>query len=790
MFHATHLKLSLRRLKKNKVFSFINLGGLAFGFASCIIISLFVFDELSYDRHHIHLERIHRLTTHAQMGENTWNSVVVSPALGPAISEEIAEVDKVVRLNQYDQKTVSVDNVVFIEDDVLAADADFLQVFTFPLIHGDPAQALVNPHSILLTTDYAKKYFNNSSDVVGKSIMIDGENYRITGILRNIPENSHFHFDIVMSYSSLPRFNNPQWQNSNTPTYVLLNEGADIGVVNEKVMDLMERRSDHYRNILEAGFSWQIGTQPLKRIHLHSQLEDEFRPNGDIKTVYFLSLIAVFILFIAVINFINMSTAKSADRAKEIGIRKTLGTSKGILIKQFLTESTVLTVIAMILGLGLAYLLKFPFEFITGKPILSSVLQSPVAVLSIFLISLMVGLIAGIYPAFFLTRFKPVDVLSGSLAQGSSSGFLRNGLVVFQFVIAATLIASTTIIFQQLQFMKSKDLGFERDHVMLIKNADKLGSQFESFQNSILSDPNIISLGHSDFAPLDELQGSMFVAEGRSASEARIMNYMLIDPGYIPTMGIQLESGRNFVEEMGADSSSIILNQSALKSLGVTDPLGKNVLWNSPYKIIGIVEDFHFSSLEEEIGPLVFMLGKRGNVLEIKINSQDIGSTIASVENKWNEFTEGTEPIQFGFLDAEFELLYEKHVRLSQVFSSFSFLAILISCLGLFALSAFMTERRTKEIGIRKVLGATLVNITYLLSKEFTKLVIISLIISLPIVYWIMSEWLSGFSYRIALTVVPFVITGFLVILIAWITVSFHSFKAALAHPVKAIKDN
>lgn len=785
-----NVQFALRHLAKRKFFVLINLAGLALGMACCLIITLFIIDELSFDRFHEKGDRIYRLSTHAQLGENTWNSTVVSPAVGPVIVDEIPEVEASVRLDQFDNRTVQYEDRVFIENNVLAADGDFFRVFTFPLIEGDPNDVLTEPNSVAITRDIARKYFETEQAVIGKVLTINGAPYQVKGLLADVPHNGHFHFDIVFSFHSLARAKSPNWSNSNSLTYILLEEEGSIDGMEAKLGAMQQKHSARYREIRESGFSWVLSLTPLWSIHLHSHLEDELEPNGDIRTVYFFAIIAIFILLIAGINFMNLSTAKSADRAKEIGIRKTLGAARPELIRQLLAESVLIAFVALFIALGITELLKIPFEQMAGRVLTVKLFENPALIGSVFLITILVGMAAGIYPAFYLTRFLPVDVLKGRLTLDGKSGLFRNSLVVFQFVISIGLIACTLIISRQLEYMRSKDLGFDRENVILLKNAKELGANFESFLQSIKQDNRIISAGYSDFGPLGALQGSTFLAKGKEEREARIMNFMRIDEQYLPTMGIELLAGRNFSIEAGTDSSAMILNEAAARNLGLEAPVvDKIVMWGNPFKVIAVVRDYHFASMHEKIEPLVLLLAKKGNVIEVRVNGTETKSAIDFLNDQWITHTESRVPMQYNFLDADFEVLFHAEERLGNIFMAFTLLAIFIASLGLLALTAFMTERRTKEIGIRKVLGADITSIVLLFSKEFTKLVILAFFLAVPLTYWLMNQWLADFSYRIEVGFMPFVITGLLAIMISWLTVGFHSVKAAMANPIEALRD-
>ncbi len=784
-----YLKTAFRHLLKRKSYAFINIFGLAVGIACCLIICLYILEELSFDRFHEKADRIYRTTTHAVIGDSEWKTAVVSPALGPVLTEEIPEIEKAVRIDHFENVVVRFEDQVFTENEVLAADPDFFQVFTFPLLEGDPNTALAEPYTIAITRAIAEKYFRQIDGVIGRYLTIDDQAYEVKGVLDDIPENTHFYFDMVFSFHSLRKGREPRWQNSNTITYFLLQEGASIEGMQTKLEALLEKHSPSYNDMIKAGYSWNLPVQAMRDVHLRSHLEDELQVNGHLRNVYIFALIALFILLIACINFMNMATARSADRAREVGVRKTLGSRRSDLIRQFLTESGLITLLALLLSLGLTELMRRPFSLLSGRSLNMELFSNPLLLASLFLIAIFVTLAAGSYPAFYLSRFQPISVLRGVFKAGSKSGGFRNALVVFQFVVSISLIACTILVYQQLRFIQNKELGMNKENVLIIQNADKLGEQQNSFLERLQKDPRVQAVAFSNYSPFAEYEGSYFVEKGRSADERQLLNFLRINENYLPTMGISLKEGRNFSKEFAADTAAIILNEAAVEELGMNNPIDKFVLWSQPLRVVGVVNNYHFRSLHEDIRPLALLLAEQGDVLEVRLSTDDVGNTLAWIEKEWQAFSGASAPLEYSFLDEDFNALFQAEQRQGKLFGAFALLAIFIACLGLLALASFMAERRSKEMGIRKILGASTRGVLFLLSRDFTRLVLIAFVIASPLAWWLMNQWLQSFAYRIDINWTAFALAGLAALIIAWITVSLQSFRVATSNPVEALRD-
>ncbi|MGB3588323.1 MAG: ABC transporter permease, partial [Tunicatimonas sp.] len=679
---------------------------------------------------------------------------------------------------------------------VLAADPDFFQLFSFPLKEGDPNQVLQEPNAVVMTEATAHKYFQEQ-DPLGQSIFIDDTPFQVTGIMEPVPENSHVHFDIVYSYLSDPSSETESWGNLVAATYFLLNENTSIATVDARLDPLLKKYLAEYEMFQARGYVIEMFTQPLTDIHLHSHILGEFEPNGNIKYLYIFGAIALFILLIASINFMNLSTARSADRAQEVGVRKTMGSMRSTLIRQFLGESILLSLLSVLLALGLVELLRIPFVQIAGTAI-HVPLFTAWFLPAVLLLGITVGILAGSYPAFYLTSFKPIEVMRGQRLGGGKNTWLRNSLVVFQFVVSIGLIICTLVVYEQLQFIRNKDLGFNKENIIVLNDGEALGANADTFREALLNQSEVLSISFTNVSPLAGYPEYIITPQTESDSiyreeNALVLSSLTTSHDYLSTMGIRLKKGRNFSREIAADSAYgvVILNEQAVRALGLSDPVGSRLKIGDMYEaeVVGIAEDFHYKSLHSTVEPLVMILSDEQNYVEVEVASDDLPQTLTMLEQQWNRHADGT-PFDYSFLDEDFDQLFQADQRVGIIFGGFTLLAIIIACLGLLALAAFMAEQRTKEIGIRKVLGASVKNIVLLLSRDFTKLVVIAFVVATPLAYWAMQQWLADFAYRTEIGLGIFVLAGVAALLIAGLTVSFQSIKAALANPVDSLKND
>jgi len=799
-----YVKVALRNLWKNKAFSAINIIGLAAGLAVCLLIVLYVVDELSYDKYNKNADRIYRLDADIYFNNTQAIFAVAPDPLAPALKRDFPDIEEVTRVNYQGDILIKKDNQNVKDHHAAFADSTFFKVFTVQMIQGNPATALNEPNSIVIDETTAKKYFN-STNVVGKTLYVDNStNCKITGIIKDIPKQSHFHFSFIRPRGK----DNDSWLSNNTYNYVLVKPGVTKQKLQSEVnatinnylgKELQEQLHASLTDMEKKGNHFIYHATPLTDIHLHSDKQYEIEANGDITYVYIFSVIAIFILLIACINFMNLSTARSANRAKEVGIRKVAGSLRSHLITQFLTESVLLSFFSMLIAIAIAALLLPLFNQLAGKEMHVSTLFStwlfPVMVALVFV----VGCIAGSYPAFYLSSFQPIQVLKGKIAKGFKSSWLRSGLVVFQFSISIILIIGTIVIYNQLDYIRSRKIGYNRDQVLVLHNAYYLDKQIHSFRNELLNIPGVTNATISGDLPT----GINFDNEGWfrdatfDASKAVVLTNFYVDENYVPTLGMQMAQGRNFSKDFPSDSTGIILNEAAVKVLSFKDPLKEtlyrpdfsngNINGAIAYHIVGVVKDFNFSSMHNNVGPLIIQLSENWGSIAVRINSKNIPSLINSIQAKWNSMAPG-QPFNYTFMDADFNNVYTAEQQTGKLFITFAVFAIFIGCLGLFGLVTYAAEQRTKEIGVRKVLGASVSGIVAMLSKDFAKLVLIASLIAFPVAWWAMNKWLQSFAYRINISWWVFVIAGIAAIAIALITVSFQAIKAALSNPVKSLR--
>lgn len=801
-------KITVRNLLKNKGFTAINIFGLAIGLATCLLILFYVTDELSFDRFNKNADRIYRIDGDLMFGGSHFIIAACPGTVGPTAKSELPEVEDFVRFRGYGGFVVRKGNQNLQENRVIYADSGLFKVFTLPMISGDPGSALKDPRSVVITENTANKYFGNT-DVVGKNLIVDDTTLlKVTGVIENIPSNSHFNFDFFVSLSTSDESRVDNWLSNNFSTYLLLKKGADEKKVQEKLEKMILRYVEpqaiqavhmNLEEFKKSGGFLNYSLMPLTDIHLYSNKSAELGVNGNIQYVYIFSLIALLILIIACVNFMNLSTARSSGRAKEVGVRKVLGSARKNLIGQFLFESILISFISLVLGLVLVSISIPYFNQLTGKQLDGSIFSNAWLTPALIVLMLIVGLLAGSYPAFFLSSFKPVEVLKGKLSAGFKSSFLRSGLVVFQFFISISLIIGTIVIYTQLKFIQNKDVGFDRQHVLVLNNTDPLGSRAKAFEQELLKIPGITNATMTGFLPTNGWRSDnpFFKEAVLNPQNAISMQVWSVDENYIPTLDMKIASGRNFSKDFPADSSGLIVNEAAAKLLGMQDPVNKKLYYLddingngeslTPFHIVGVVKDFNFNSLRSVVTPVALMYKKQTSCMAFRINTKDIPSLIAAVERKWEQMAPG-QPFSYSFMDDDFNRIYQSDQKVGKIFISFALFAILIACLGLFGLITYAAQQRTKEIGIRKVLGASELNVAGLLSKDFLKLIIIAFLVAFPIAWWAMNEWLQQFAYRITINWWMFLMAGLVAMLIGLITVSFQAIKAAIANPVDSLR--
>jgi len=807
-----HLKLAYRNTVKHKGYSAINISGLAIGIACCIFILLFVQSEFKFDQFHEKKGRIYRVEVDRQYPNHLAKYGAIQPAVAQTMVHDYPEVKQATRLRSITLANRSVlvkfEDKWFDERQILFADPNFFDVFTFSLAKGNSSTALIEPNSVIITTQTAEKYFGKENPL-GKTLTIGNRgDYMVTGIIDKVPSNSHFQFDFLASLVTLEPSQNllagGGWLGFSHFTYIVVKEKTDPRsleakfpkMVQANLGPMIERKLGvNYEGYLAAGNLYTYMLKPLTDIHLYSHREQELGNNGDITYVSMFSTLAFIVLLLGCINFMNLTTARSIVRSKEVGIRKVLGSQRKLLIQQFMTEALLQSWIAVSLGLLLAILLLPQFNTLAGKSLLPEDLLTINFALTILGLIIIVGLFSGSYPAFYLSSFQPASILKGSFANSRKGHILRDGLVVAQFLISMVLIVGAVVVFRQLQFMRQKELGFDKDQVIIIEKADLLGERLETFKNEIIYHSDIVnSTGLSNVPGQPFGSGASFTVHGIIENAGLRSAAFKAEEGFIETLGLNLTSGRGFSSKIASDSMAVILNESAKKAFGKVDPIGQTLNWavddKKIYTIVGVIKDFHFESLRNNFRPLL-IFGPGGfvgnvNLLAIRINSNDFGSVINSLETIWQKFTPEY-PFSYYFLDDKINSLYHNEDRTARLFGIFSGLAIIIACLGLFALAAFVMEKRTKEIAIRKVLGASISNLLILVMNKFTKLVMIAIIIGTPVAYYGMNKWLEDFAFRTELSAWIFIIIGLLMLTITYLTVSYHAIRAARSNPVKSL---
>ncbi len=788
-----YLTIAFRNLWRHKGFSFLNIMGLAVGMTACFLIFLYVSFETSYDNFHSKSDRIYRVVTDTKTPTETIEQSHTTTPIGINLKRDFPEVQQQVRLEE-DEFLVRKGDLKFQEQRTVMADSTLFDVFDFPLIAGNQKTALVEPMSIVMSESSVLKYFGNT-EALGHQILLTGAAIpaTVTGIMKNIPGNSQIQADIFVSLSSYKQIygtptTDSEWTNHNNYTYLLLKPNTNAADLEKKFPAFMELH--HGAQAKQLQMQDYLSLEPLRDVYLKSKREGFV--TGSITNVYIFSVIAAFILMIACINFVNLTTARSAERAKEVGIRKVVGAAKYQLARQFIGESVLICLIAFLLSVVLCALSLPHFNQLAGKVISQSIFTNPTHILSLWLLSLAIGVVAGLYPSLVLSSFRPISVLKGRFATGTSGLLLRKGLVVFQFTISIALIAGTVVVYSQLSYMRNRELGFSKDQEVIINtNFDK---NKDVFKESLASIPSVISTSYSSGVPGSSPNSAYSLLENKKGEMQKTnIDLYFVDFDYIDQYQLKIISGRSFSRAFTTDSTkSMLINETAVKMLGYAsskDAVGRNFdQWGRQGKIIGVLKDFHYKSLQQPIQPLAMRIETFGfNAISIKVAAANLPATLKSIESKWNQAIPNR-PFEYIFLDDYFNKQYGTQENFGNLFFNFSVLAIFISCLGLLALSSYSTMQRTKEIGVRKVLGASVSNIVTLLSGDFIKLVLIAFLIASPVAWLTMHKWLEGFAYPIDISWKVFVLSGLAAVVIAFLTISFQAVKAAIINPITSLR--
>ncbi len=819
-----YFKTAVRNMMRNKTSSFINVSGLSIGIACVLMIVIYIQNELSYDKFHKDADRIFQVTLKGNMGGQEFWAGNTPPPVGKALVSNFPEIESYTRF--YKARDIvaryapnNSTEKFFTEKNIIAVDSNFLEFFGFKMLEGDPATVLLKPGSIVITADIAKKYFDNEN-AIGKTIVMNENKkpFTVTGVLENIPSQSSLQFDFLMPVADFPAVKQFSWSWvwQQMISYVKLRSNVKTDVagirdleakfpamVRVQAASAFKRIGKPFDEFVKSGGRWDLHLLPLKDIHLRSAgIGIPWLSHiSNIKYIYIFGSIALFIIILACVNFMNLSTARSAKRAKEVGIRKVTGSTRGQLVRQFLAEAFLYSLISSLIAVILVAVLLKPFSDITGESIDPGVAFSISVWLILIVLTILIGLLAGSYPAFYLTSFNPVSVLTGKILSRSGKGalFIRNGLVIFQFTISTILIIGTLVVFKQLNFFRNTNMGLDKENVLVIANSNRLGNSEESFRQTISQLPSISNASIANSIPTGNLFGDSYIpdqnGEEQVAKDINLTSF-IIDYDFIPTLKIQVLKGRNFSKDF-SDSLSVILNEEAARQIGWKDAIGQRIQYpggnNEWYTVVGIAKDFNVQSLQTAMIPFaLFHTSSKSydlgtTFMIVRMKPRDISNTLSKIESKWKTFVSG-EPFDYNFLDASFDALYRSEQRMGSIFSIFTGLSLFIACLGLFGLSAYIAERRIKEIGVRKVLGASIPSVVTLLSKDFLKLTLIAAVIAFPIGWWWMNKWLEDFAYRINISWTVFLIAGLSTLMVALLTVSFQAIKAAIANPVKSLR--
>jgi putative ABC transport system permease protein len=797
-----YLLVAFRNIRKYKFFSFINIAGLTVGMACCLLLFVYVIDELSYDKFHWEYEKVYRIGLHGRIGGQELTTSNSSLPVGPTMQAEIPGLESVLRLKYATRGTgyaMRNGEKIFTEERIVIADSNFFTFFSFRLIQGDARTALNEPNSIVLTEALALKYFG-TVECIGQTLVVGNNRtaVKVTGIAAEAPSNSHFYYQAVLSFATVEKDYFPGWGGNSWQTYARVNPKTSIADIQARLdvivaknmgKELEEGLGISFDEFKKQGGIYSYYLYPMADTRLRSSLQDDMEPNGSLSNVYIFSGVGLFILLIACVNFMNLSTAKSAGRAKEVGLRKTLGSQRTQMIGQFLSESFLYSAVAVVGAIALSYLLLPSFNRLAGKELELAALANPSFAGAVLVLLVLVGFVAGSYPAFYMTSFSAVDVLKGKARAGVKSKGIRSSLVVFQFAISTFLIVATVIVFQQLEYMQSKNLGMDKANVLTITGTRRLGTHAEAFKTAVSEIPGVQLTSFSNNL-FPGSSNNNLVREKNLEVDHILGNYS-VDWDHLDVMKISLAQGRFFDRANGADSLSCVINEAAVREFGFADPIGRELTdysGESPihYRVIGVLKDFNYESLKDKVRPVMVRLERTGRFLDVRYEG-DPRTVVESLEKQWRAMAPG-EPFEYTFMDQSFDAMFRAEMRLRDIFTVFSLLAIIIACLGLFALASFTTEQRTKEIGVRKAMGASVFSLTYLLSKEFTRLVLIAIVPAIALGWYVANWWLSSFTYRITLNPLVFAACGLLAIVIAWATVSYQAIRAATVDPVRSLR--
>ncbi len=784
------IKTAIRNILKDFGYSSLNIIGLTLGITSALFLIIYAYDEISYDRYHKKADRIYRVASHIKETDDEFTWIVAQIPFAPQVTKDYPEVISSVRFFDFGKSLFKYNEKEFYEELFFYVDSTVFDIFSFPFIKGEPNNALVEPNTIVLTETIANKYFGNENPI-GKTIQNENTTYRVTGVIRDVPKNSHFRFDALASRKSLPSDFRGSWGNFGVYTYLLFPENFDVKAFEVKIQEMYKKYMAEIFERLGIRISYKL--EPITWIHLHSTNPGEPQPTGSITYVFIFLIVAVFLILIAAMNYMNLATARSTRRAREVGLRKVVGSSRSLLITQFLAESVSLTFISMLLSIILLAVVLPKFNLLAGKTFDLSILHSPVLIFSIVGIIFIVGILGGSYPAFYLSRFLPVTVLKGDLTKSSSGNLFRKILVIIQFFISVSMIICTLVVFKQLNFLRHKDLGYDQKNVLTLNLTTRpMIQSYTTFKNKLLANPNIKFVGSTN-TPVGEGSGKViFKVESDEGMVERGVNFAVVDHDFVEALGITMKTGRDFQNDIPGDTlTGVIVNETFANRMKWNEALGKQIELGDgsrlKAKVIGVMKDYHQTGLYNEIESFMMIYRFNNPVVYVKLAGDNINETIKFIETTWKDVYP-EQPFEYKFLSDRFQNQFEADEKRGFIFTLFTILAIIIACLGLFGLASYTVEKRTKEIGIRKVVGATEGVIIRLISREFLILVSISIALAIPVSFYFMSSWLENYVYRTKMGIMVFILAALITILITFLTISYKAWRAALTNPTESLR--
>ncbi|MDX9726766.1 MAG: ABC transporter permease [Bacteroidales bacterium] len=783
------LKTTLRYIRKHAGYSLLNVLGLTLGITSALFLIIYVSDELSYDRYHQKADRIYRVSSKITETDDQFTWIFAQIPFGPQVAKDYPEVQSFTRFINMPRAAYKFEDKEYIEENFFYADSTVFDIFTYKVIRGEVKSAVKDPKKIVLTETAAGRYFGDS-DPVGK-VLTSGENtYEVTGVIEDVPSNSHFRFEALAARNNLPK-ELGSWGNFGVFTYLLLPQGIDVKAFEAKIQGMYDAHMKSIFGPLSINIEYIL--EPIRKIHLYSTNASEPEPTGSISYVYIFALVAVFLLLIAAMNYMNLATARSTRRAREVGLRKVVGSRRSLLIMQFLSESVVFTIISLIISIILVLILLPRFNTLAGKSFDMGILLSPAVLISVCMVIVVSGIIGGSYPAFFLSRFSPVTVLKGEITQGSAGALFRKILVIIQFTISVAMIVCTMVVFRQLNFLKEKDQGFNQENVLSLQlNNQQMISKYPVLKQLLLENEDIKYVTSTN-TPMGEGSGKViFNMETDQGMAQRGINFAVVDHDFIDALEIKIVEGRDFQQDMPSDTlTGVVVNETLAKRMGWSEPIGKKVELGDENtiraRVVGVMADYHQTGMYNEIESLLLVYRELGNIIYVKLSGNNIEQTLSYIESKWKEVFPD-QPYSYTFLKERFNRQFEADEKRGLIFTMFTILAILIACLGLFGLASYMVEQRTKEIGIRKVFGASEGVVVRLISRDFLILVGISIVIALPAAFYFMSNWLENYVYRTNISVPLLILAALLTVAITFITISYKAYQAAITNPASSIR--